>query len=320
MSKSRRKSKSKAGTAKPSKRPQQQDASRGLSTLGELLATKGGLAKLDAAKTKSRAQGPERSEPAAPVKPSAAPTAAPQVEPLEQPEGELPEVSDPKEIMAALDRELAEKGVALIDKFKGAGEEPRSIRIVDRASGRSSGERHAAAGGDAAEDKPRRPEALTEEEVLKLDMLRAFSGVQPLPSGKSRVPGKIPSEGYAPAEAKRGATAEMTAAYWLQPNPYLTVEQRQLADEPWMPRIDLHGMSGDDALNAAKGFVNKSRVRGDLSVVIVCGKGRTGLSVLREVLLGWLLVFDHPSVSKWAPKLDQDGHWGSLILRLRPWQ
>ncbi|MEO0498829.1 MAG: Smr/MutS family protein [Pseudomonadota bacterium] len=85
-------------------------------------------------------------------------------------------------------------------------------------------------------------------------------------------------------------------------------------------RIDLHGMTQDEAHNALIGFVGMSHARGHRVVLVITGKGlgKQGKGILRQVVPRWLVT---PPLAQWVNGHDvsapHHGGDGALYVRLR---
>ena len=83
-------------------------------------------------------------------------------------------------------------------------------------------------------------------------------------------------------------------------------------------RIDLHGMALHQAVQALRGFVQTAAGRGDRTLLVVTGKGRGGMGVIRQHLPKWLE--DPPLrglVLAFGQAQPRDGGSGAFYVRLR---
>src|SRR5579884_3807055 len=130
----------------------------------------------------------------------------------------------------------------------------------------------------------------------------AMSGARPLPGGPRRVVGPSPGPRARPAVPRRlpgppALPAEVSdasgaAASGRAPD----VSARELralrgGDRRPEARLDLHGMTRDEALLAVERFVHQCRGGGLRAVMIIHGRGlnsETGGPVLRPALHAWL--------------------------------
>ena len=83
-------------------------------------------------------------------------------------------------------------------------------------------------------------------------------------------------------------------------------------------RIDLHGMTLHQAAQALRGFVRAAAGRGDRTLLVVTGKGRGGMGVIRQHLPRWL--GDPPLVGlvlAFSRAQPRDGGAGAFYVRLR---
>lgn len=87
---------------------------------------------------------------------------------------------------------------------------------------------------------------------------------------------------------------------------------------PLEGRIDLHGMTQEEAHRALRRFITDSLKAGRRTVLVITGKGRAGGGVLRRMLPFWL---EEPSLQKMVIALTaaqpRDGGDGAFYLRLR---
>ncbi|MEN0087300.1 MAG: Smr/MutS family protein [Pseudomonadota bacterium] len=85
-------------------------------------------------------------------------------------------------------------------------------------------------------------------------------------------------------------------------------------------RIDLHGMTQDEAHNALIGFIGMSQARGHRMVLVITGKGlsKQGQGILRRMVPRWLVT---PPLAQWVNGHDvsaaHHGGDGALYVRLR---
>ena len=83
-------------------------------------------------------------------------------------------------------------------------------------------------------------------------------------------------------------------------------------------RIDLHGMTLHQAAGALRGFLQAAAGRGDRTLLVVTGKGRGGMGVIRQHLPRWL--GDPPLrglVLAFSQAQPRDGGSGAFYVRLR---
>lgn len=83
-------------------------------------------------------------------------------------------------------------------------------------------------------------------------------------------------------------------------------------------RLDLHGMTQDEAHRAVSGFVAGSRAAGRRCVLVITGRGLAGGGILRSAVPRWL---DEPGLRRHilaiAPAQPRDGGGGALYVLLR---
>ena len=169
------------------------------------------------------------------------------------------------------------------------------------------------------------------------DDVRAFqeamSGARPLPGGPRRVVGPAPrpraAGGRRPAAPGPAARSEPTrelpdeSVSGRAPD-VSTRELRALRSGERRPeaRLDLHGMTRDEALDAVGRFIQRSRAGGLRAVLIIHGRGLNsdgGDPVLRPALLAWLGVAaaTRAGVMAFAPAPRRAGGAGATVVLLR---
>jgi len=83
-------------------------------------------------------------------------------------------------------------------------------------------------------------------------------------------------------------------------------------------RLDLHGLTQDEAHRAVSGFVGGSRAAGLRCVLVITGRGAVGGGILRQAVPRWL---DEPGLRRhllaMVPAQPRDGGGGALYLLLR---
>jgi DNA-nicking Smr family endonuclease len=122
----------------------------------------------------------------------------------------------------------------------------------------------------------------------------------------------------APATAPKPRALEAGAAVDLDRRTAERLKRGQLAIDG---RIDLHGMTQDDAHAALARFVAASRARGRRCVLVITGKGRPGAEgggVLKQAVPRWL---NEPSlraqILAFATAQPKDGGGGALYVLLK---
>lgn len=198
---------------------------------------------------------------------------------------------------------------------------------------------------------PRKPEPLlrsasaAEEE---LSFHRMMSGVTPLTADKGRVPVttevRAPNPRLSVAEAQARATADTAAvldhlhhlvddaARFEVSDDGKRVEGRRTDVPPnfmrtlrrgLMPidaRLDLHGLTAEQARERLLDFLRQTRTRGERCVLVIHGKGEhtPGAGVLRGEISAWLSqgrAREH--VAAFATAIDEDGGEGAVYVALR---
>lgn len=159
---------------------------------------------------------------------------------------------------------------------------------------------------------------------------QAMRDVAPLP-GRAATVGEperpLPDRGHL---ARRAAEAGGTPAIPKTPaRPPLPLDRfagvdRATADKvrrgryPVEARLDLHGMTQDEAHRALAGFVATSGAAGRRCVLVITGHGRSSGGVLRHAVPRWLAEPGlHRHLLAIAPARPQHGGQGALYLLLR---
>jgi DNA-nicking Smr family endonuclease len=108
------------------------------------------------------------------------------------------------------------------------------------------------------------------------------------------------------------------------PNPGLdrrTAERVRKGEIPIDGRIDLHGMTQDDAHAALDRFVRQAWKDGKRMLLVITGKGNLGEGVLRRGVPRWLTAGEHAArllkVSAAQPRHGGDGAFYVLLRRQR---
>jgi DNA-nicking Smr family endonuclease len=169
--------------------------------------------------------------------------------------------------------------------------------------------------------------------VAELDpaaLVRASArGADELPAGDASEASEEAGSARASAQAHALTKKQWHGAEWqdalpialaLTQDPKLTPAQRELlsrATGRYLPTLHLRRLSRASALLQLRTFVLAFRTRGHRHVRIVCGKGISSAAepVLKPEVLRWCDTSG--SVLGFAPELDPDGDFGSLILELR---
>ena len=105
------------------------------------------------------------------------------------------------------------------------------------------------------------------------------------PLGAHRAPGAA----LPPPPREPPAAPPPTAHHWA-PKPLEPGRFRRLARGPdtHPPRLDLHGMTQDEARAALTRFLVKTQAEGDRAAVVITGRGVQGDGVLRRRAPEWL--------------------------------
>jgi len=191
------------------------------------------------------------------------------------------------------------------------------------------------------------PRQEPQDEALLLH--RLYAGVEPLDRSRGRIP-KQPVERSAAAEraAKRGAEDSRTEADAVQEHLRTLVEGRsrfEVADDgqrvegrrvdvpidvlrtlrrgrfPVDARLDLHGMSVQEARAQLELFLRTMRARGERCVLVIHGKGEhspLGIGLLRGEIAAWLSQgASSAHVAAFATAQNDDGGEGAVYVLIR---
>ena len=97
-----------------------------------------------------------------------------------------------------------------------------------------------------------------------------------------------------------------------------SARRMQRGQVPIEDRLDLHGLSQQQAQKEVKAFIGSAVQKNFRYVLIITGKGRDGHGILREKVPEWLkdspLCFQINAISYAQPK---DGGKGALYIRLK---
>lgn len=169
----------------------------------------------------------------------------------------------------------------------------------------------------------RRPPAPTAEERALFHA--TLKDARPLRGRTGRVaPAAAPApDGGGNAQAGRsGASGRLVRAAAENPNPGLdrrTDERLRKGEIPIERRIDLHGLTQDDAHAALDRFVRTAWGDGVRMLLVITGKGRAGVGgVLRSQVPRWLSAGEHAArVLRIAPAQPRHGGGGAYYVLLR---
>ena len=83
-------------------------------------------------------------------------------------------------------------------------------------------------------------------------------------------------------------------------------------------RLDLHGMTQDEAHRVLLGFIRAARAAGKRCVLVITGRGRLGGGVLKAAVPRWLDEAEfRPHLLAVASARPRDGGGGALYVMLR---
>ncbi len=178
-------------------------------------------------------------------------------------------------------------------------------------------------------DKRKRAKRAVRDDEARL-FEAAMRGVDPLPGQDGAAPAE-PDATPPPAAApkRRGAPPPMPRSAPAMPElrsgravdlDARTMERLRRGRMRPEARLDLHGMTQDEAQKAVGGFIAASRDAGRRCVIVITGRGRAKLSggVLREQAPRWLnLQPTRGDILGFAEAQPKDGGAGALYVLLR---
>jgi DNA-nicking Smr family endonuclease len=95
-------------------------------------------------------------------------------------------------------------------------------------------------------------------------------------------------------------------------------ERLKRGKHPIEARLDLHGMTQDEAHRALAVFIRGARAGGKRCVLVITGRGRAGDGVLRSAVPRWLNEPElRPHLLAIAKAQPRDGGTGALYVMLR---
>ncbi|HTV89434.1 MAG TPA: Smr/MutS family protein [Stellaceae bacterium] len=158
---------------------------------------------------------------------------------------------------------------------------------------------------------------------------RAMAGVIPLPDRRRslhRNPPAHQAEGIRRAAGERAAAGPVATAPADRHLPAAvfagidrrTAERVRRGRYPLEARLDLHGMTQDEAHRALVGFVAGARAEGRRCVLVITGHGRVSGGVLKAATPRWLAEPGlRAHILTIAPARPQHGGNGALYVLLR---
>ncbi len=212
----------------------------------------------------------------------------------------------------------------------------KDTRTASRFPGRGKGTKSRPRG--RAVTPPAR--AVTREEAAL--WARTVGGVKPLerPEQRRAAPAETPVEAPAlqkpalqkPAAARRPKPAESPSRERSERLPELgpdtapgldkrTAARLRRGQLPIEARIDLHGLSRDEAHRALEGFLGSAHDAGKRCVLVITGKGLRAsgeMGVLRDAVPRWLNAPPiRPRILAFRPAPPRDGGAGALYVLLK---
>ncbi len=94
-----------------------------------------------------------------------------------------------------------------------------------------------------------------------------------------------------------------------------TSERFRKGQIPIEATLDLHGMTQAEAYTALLSFLKRAHGKNYRCILIITGKGKENMGVLRQNLPSWLA--EHDTVLKTAPARPKDGGSGAFYVYLR---
>jgi DNA-nicking Smr family endonuclease len=95
-------------------------------------------------------------------------------------------------------------------------------------------------------------------------------------------------------------------------------ERLKRGKHPVEARLDMHGMTQDEAHRALAAFIRGARAAGKRCVLVITGRGRIGGGVLRAAVPRWLAEPElRPHLLAIATAQPRDGGSGALYVMLR---
>ncbi|HTQ32897.1 MAG TPA: Smr/MutS family protein [Stellaceae bacterium] len=153
---------------------------------------------------------------------------------------------------------------------------------------------------------------------------RAMRGVKPLaprpepppsPAPELKAPETIssPQPTETPAISLPRLTLDHAAGY-----DRANAERLKRGRHPVEARLDLHGMTQDEAHRALAGFIRAARGAGKRCVLVITGRGKIGGGVLRNAVPRWLDEPEfRPHLLAIAAAQPRDGGAGAIYIMLR---
>ena len=152
--------------------------------------------------------------------------------------------------------------------------------------------------------------------------MRGVKPLAPRPAPEPAPPPAKPANGRTVASPVQAAPPQ--PAQPLQPLDRLAgidranAERLKRGQHPVEARLDLHGMTQDEAHRALAAFIRGARAGGKRCVLVITGRGRAGGGVLRSAVPRWLHEPEfRPQLLAIATAQPRDGGAGALYVMLR---
>jgi DNA-nicking Smr family endonuclease len=155
---------------------------------------------------------------------------------------------------------------------------------------------------------------------------RAMSGVKPLAPGAAPAFIPTPTKPAAKLAVSAKAAAMAPAETALPPlagdrfagYDKANAERLKRGKHQVEARLDLHGMTQDEAHRALASFIRGARIAGKRCVLVITGRGRLGGGVLRAAVPRWLDEPElRPHLLAIATAQPRDGGAGAIYVMLR---
>ena len=140
---------------------------------------------------------------------------------------------------------------------------------------------------------------------------------EPPPARASQPQRRAPPPSPPPPPVPAAALPPLTVG---QPSGYdrANAERLKRGRHPVDARLDLHGMTQDEAHRALAGFIHGARAAGKRCLLVITGRGKIGGGVLRAAVPRWLAEPEfRPHLLAVATAQPRDGGTGALYVMLR---
>jgi DNA-nicking Smr family endonuclease len=160
-----------------------------------------------------------------------------------------------------------------------------------------------------------------EERALWRTVMRDVAPLTKRSVHPAEAPAALPPSRAAVQRAPPKAASAKLPALTAQDTPGLdrrSAERLRRGALPIEARLDLHGMTQEEAHEALADFLARAEAAGRRCVLVITGKGARGGGVLREAVPRWLNETpNRRRLLAFAPAQLKDGGAGALYLLLR---